>query len=474
MEQTDSQIPISAFPSDPTPAQTPAPAPAQTSQPSPAKNIALGMLGVFIGCMIFILGMTVGVMFSRPGGLLFSGASPFSALNSNIEASSGTTGVNATINEQPGLNSSLVNDVLGRLKTQWYGQLPSNAQLTDGAVKGMVNSLGDQFTQYVEPRFAKILSDDISGSFEGIGATLKQTSSGGIQIVHTFPGTPAYKGGVLAGDIIESVNGTAVLGLNTTEVSALVRGAAGTEVKLMLRRIDTPRSFEVRLLRERINVPLVTSKMVGDGSIGYVSLFDFSQPAGEQLKKDVKAIMDKNPKALILDLRDNPGGLLSQATDVGDIFLRKGPFVIERDIQGNKKVIETTDDGVAQDIRLVVLVNGGSASAAEIVAGALQDYGRATLIGERTFGKGSVQSPQTLPNGGQLRITIEHWFTPKDRGIHGVGIAPDYTVTNTPDDTKAGKDPQLEAAVAFLMSGKLPVAPAVPSMAGSVAPATRP
>ena len=364
--------------------------------------------------------------------------------------------MNPATNEQPGLNSSLVNDVLGRLKTQWYGQLPTNAQLTDGAIKGMVNSLGDQFTQYVEPRFAKILNDDISGSFEGIGATLKQTSGGGIQIVRTFPGTPADKGGVLAGDIIESVNGAMVLGLNSTEVSALVRGPRGTEVKLMLRRADTPRAFEVSLLRERINIPLVTSKMVGDGHIGYVSLFDFSQPAGDQLKKDLRTILDKNPKALILDLRDNPGGLLTQAEDVGDIFLKKGPFVIERDFQGNKKVTDTTDDGMAQDIRMVVLVNGGSASAAEIVAGALQDYGRAVLIGERTFGKGSVQSPQTLPNGGQLRVTIEHWFTPKDRGIHGTGIAPDYTVLNSPEDTKAGKDPQLDAAIAFLATGKQP------------------
>ncbi len=438
----------------------------QRTGPGSVKNIALGMLGVFIGALIFILGVTVGAVLTRPGGLMFGGASPF-ASNNDIEASSGVSGA---ANEQKGLNSSLINDVIGRLKTQWYGELPSNAQLTDGAIKGMVTSLGDQFTQYVEPRFAKILNEDITGAFEGIGATMKQTGSGGVQIVRTFPNTPAERGGVLAGDVIEAVNDTNVLGLNTTEVAALVRGPRGSEVRLKLRRAEMPRAFEVRLVRDRINIPLVTSKMVGDGTIGYISLFDFSQQANDQLQKDLKAILDKNPKAIVFDLRDNPGGLLSQAQDIGDIFLKKGVFVIERDFKGNKKVTETTDRGIAQDIPMVVLVNGGSASAAEIVAGALQDYARATLIGEKTFGKGSVQSPQSLPNGGQLRITIERWYTPKDRGIHGTGISPDYTVANTSDDTKAGKDLQLEAAVEFLTSGKTPAPTAIPTVAPTRTP----
>lgn len=426
-----------------------------------ARNVALGMLGMFIGTLIFILGITAGVVFSRPGGALFTGASPFSTLQAGVNNGViGSTG--EQINGQ--LNLTQMNDVIRRLRDQWYGEFPSNDQLTDGAIKGMVNSLGDQFTQYVEPRFAKILNDDISGSFEGIGATLKQTTGGGIQIVRTFPGTPAEKGGVLPGDIIESVNGTTTLGLNTTEVAALVRGPRGSEVKLKVRRADTPRAFELTLVRDRIDIPLVTSKMVGDGSIGYISLFDFSQPAGEQLKKDLKTILAKNPKALIFDLRDNPGGLLTQALDVGDIFLKKGTFVIERDFKGNKKTTDTTDAGIAQDIPVVVLVNGGSASAAEIVAGALQDYGRATLIGDKTYGKGSVQSPQMLSNGGQLRVTIERWFTPKDRAIHGIGITPDYTVINSPDDAKAGKDPQLEAAIDFLQNGTKPAATPVPTV----------
>jgi carboxyl-terminal processing protease len=397
---------------------------------------------------------------AQPGGALSDVTSPLPALGSQIEANLGL-GV-ATTEQKGKLNVTLMNDVIKRLNEQWYGELPSNAQLTDGAIKGMVSALGDQFTQYVEPRFAKILNDDITGSFDGIGATLKQTSNGGIQIVRTFPGTPAERGGVLAGDVIESVNDTPVHGLNSTEVSVLVRGPRGTEVKLKLRRENHTRPVELTLIRDRINIPIVTSKMVGDGSIGYISLFDFSQPSARQITQQLKDVLASHPKGLILDLRGNGGGLLSQSIEIGDLFLRKGPFVIERDFKGIKKVSETTDEGMAQDIPMVVLVDGGSASAAEIVAGALQDYGRATLIGERTFGKGSVQSPQMLSNGGQLRVTIERWYTPHDRAIHGTGITPNYTVVNSPEDSRAGKDPQLEAAIEFLNTGQIPQPTAEP------------
>lgn len=431
---------------------------------STVKNVALGMLGMFIGALIFILGMTAGVVLSRPGGLLFAGASPFS---SSVAVSAGESDVSAG---QTGLNYALINDVIKRLRTQWYGEMPSDAQLTDGAIKGLVNALGDEFTQYVEPRFAKLLNEDITGTFEGIGATLKQTPSGAIQIVRTFPGMPADRGGVLPGDIIEAVNGVSTQGLNSTEVALMVRGPRGTEVTLTLRRANRSRPFDVTLVRERIEIPLVSSRMVGDGTIGYVSLFDFSQPASRQLESHLREILEKKPKALILDLRDNPGGLLSQAREVGDIFLKRGTFLIERDYRGNKKVTSTTDRGIAQDIPMVVLVNGGSASAAEIVAGAMQDRGRATLIGEKTFGKGSVQSPQTLSNGGQLRITIERWFTPNDRAIHGVGITPDYIVNAAPEDARDGKDPQLEAAIELLMSGKTPAPTPIPTVAPTPLP----
>ncbi len=413
------------------------------------------MLGMFIGAMIFVLGIAVGAMLLRPGGAL-SGIPTTLSINRNGAASE--AGISSDASAATGrLNQTLVNDVLRRLRGEWYGELPTDDKLTDGAIRGMVTSLGDPYTQYVEPSMAKLMEQDINGKFEGIGASLRTAQGGAIQIVRVFKNSPAEKAGVLANDIIESVNGRAVTGLGTSEVAALVRGEKGTEVRLTLRRADKPRAFDLTITRGEIVIPLVTSKTVGaNNDIAYVSLFDFSAQANKQLTEDLNALLDKKPKALILDLRDNPGGLLSQAREVGDIFLKKGLFVIERDYKGNKKTTDTTDEGIAQDIKLIVLVNGGSASAAEIVAGAIQDTGRGKLMGETTYGKGSVQSPQSLSNGGQLRITIERWFTPNDRGINGVGIKPDYVVVPLPEDQKANIDRQLDAAVKYLETGAEP------------------
>jgi carboxyl-terminal processing protease len=428
-----------------------------TSSPAPSgiKNFALGLLGMFVGTLIFVLGVAVGGTLSRPGGLLSDGL-PFPTTRTSAVDPVAGIGSDTNAAATGRLNQTLVNDVLRRLRTDWYGELPSNDKLTDGAIRGMVNSLGDPFTQYVEPSLARIIQQDISGKFEGIGATLRSVQSA-VQIVRVFPSSPAEKAGVQSGDFIESVDGRNVNGLGTNEVAALVRGTKGTVVTLMLRREGRDKAFEIKITRDEINIPLVTSRMIGPkNDIAYVSLFDFSAQANKQLSEDLKALLDKKPRALVFDLRDNPGGLLSQSVEVGDIFLKRGAFVIERDFKGNRKQTDTTDTGIAQDIPMVVLVNGGSASAAEIVAGALQDYGRARVIGETTFGKGSVQSPQQLPNGGQLRVTIERWYTPKDRAINGVGVKPDIVVGRTADDQKANKDPQLDAAIEFLETGEAP------------------
>jgi carboxyl-terminal processing protease len=423
--------------------------------PKSLKSIALGLLGTLVGVMIFTLGLGMGIVLSQPGGVLANG------LN-NGDQQSAEAGLGTDVQAVPQgsgtgqINQRLVNDVLRRLRGEFYGELPANDKLTDGAIRGMVTTLGDPFTQYVEPSLARMMEQDINGKFEGIGASLRSVQGGAVQIVRVFKNSPAERAGVQANDFIEAVDSRNVNGLGTTEVAALVRGTAGTTVTLKLRRGEQPRPFDITITRGEIVIPLTTAKMVGaDSDIAYVSLFDFSAQASKQLNTDLKTLLEKNPKGLILDLRDNPGGLVSQAIEVGDVFLDKNVFLIQRDNKGNKKTSETTARGIAQDIPLVVLVNGGSASASEIVAGAIQDYGRATLIGETTYGKGSVQSPQSLSNGGQLRITIERWYTPKDRAINGTGVKPDYVVELTPDDQKAGRDPQLDAAVEFLKTGKL-------------------
>jgi carboxyl-terminal processing protease len=357
----------------------------------------------------------------------------------------------------------LIENVVEKLKTQWYGELPSDEALTDGAIRGMVSALGDQFTAYVEPKFAKMMDEDISGTFEGIGATLNKKNNT-ISILRTFDNSPARKGGVLAGDVIEAVNGTRVGELSTTEVAALVRGPRGTAVILTLRRADLPKAFDLVLTRDKITIPVVINKLIDDpaGSgrkIAYVSLFDFSAQSARQLSDAIEAMLKEKPLGLVLDLRNNGGGLLDQATRIGDLFLKEGVYIIQRDNNGKEETRKTGNTGIAQDIPLVVLVNNGSASASEVLAGAIQDYKRGILIGETTFGKGSVQLPQTLSNGGQLRVTIQRWFTPLNRTIQGTGITPDYVVLRTLQEEQAERDPQLDAGVQYLLNGTLPSPP---------------
>jgi carboxyl-terminal processing protease len=230
----------------------------------------------------------------------------------------------------------------------------------------------------------------------------------------------------------------------------VIRGPAGTTVKLTIVRAGEVQPLEISVTRAKITIPIVQSKLL-DGDIAYISLFDFSSPASGQLESELGTLLAKKPKGLILDLRDNPGGYLQQAIEVSDLFLGAGVIASEKDKNGNGQTFRSGPNGIAQDIPLVVLVNGGSASASEIVAGALQDRGRAKLIGETTFGKGSVQLPHTLSDGSELRVTIAHWFTPNGRQIQGTGLTPDIVVPFTEDDTKANRDPQLDRAVQFLL-----------------------
>jgi carboxyl-terminal processing protease len=397
--------------------------------------------------MIFALGVTVGIATQR--GITFSGASPL------------VPGANLAATPAPAtaVDTRLIDDALKRLREQFYGDMPSNDAISNGALRGAVNAFGDQYTQYVEPRIARMMEEDSRGAFEGIGATLRAIrNNGGVQIVRVFENSPAAKAGVLNGDIVVAVNGQRIGDLGTNEVAALVRGPRGTNVTLQLRRDGEAKPVELVITRDRIVIPVVTSKLIEkDGArIAYAQLNDFSGNSAQQLESAISAMLIEKPKGMVLDLRNNGGGLLDQATKIGDLFLKEGVFIIQRDYNGKEEKRNTTNSGIAQEIPLVVLVNTGSASASEVLAGAVQDAKRGILIGEQTFGKGSVQLPQTLANGGQLRITIQRWFTPANRGINGAGIAPDYVVVRTQEQERAQQDPQLDAALEYLITGKTP------------------
>ena len=338
------------------------------------------------------------------------------------------------------------------IQEEYYGDLPNEEEVTYGAIRGALNTLGDPFTGFIEPRVAAINREDDSGSFEGIGAYVTMRE-GRLVIVNTFKDQPAEKAGLRRNDIVLKVDDTPIENMSIYEAITLIRGPAGTQVRLtILREGEEP--FEVTITRARIDIPVVESEMREDG-IAYVSLFEFSSDASVKLGDAIQRLLAQKPKGLILDLRGNPGGWLNEAVLTAGLFLPRNELVlIERFKDGTERPYHTDKKPLAPDIPLVVLVDGGSASASEIVAGALQDHGRAVLIGEKTFGKGSVQLAHELSNGAELRVTVARWFTPNDRAIHGQGLEPDILVEITQEDVEAGRDPQLERAVEYLLTGQ--------------------
>ncbi len=339
------------------------------------------------------------------------------------------------------------------LKEHFYGTVPSGNEVTYAAIRGLIRALGDPFTSFLDPKTAQIMSSDMSGTFEGIGARVEQAQNGGVRLVHVFPGSPAEKAGLKDGDIIIKVDGEDITGLTLLEQVSKIRGPAGSKVVLTIIRKGVRDPFDVTVVRGKIEIPIIEYRMEGD--IGYIKFSEFNALGTDKVREAIKALEKENAKGIIFDLRDNPGGYLHIAIGVASQFLPKGKVVlIERWKDGREKVYKAEGGGLATDIPLVVLVNRGSASASEIVAGALQDHKRAVLIGERTFGKGSVQQPFDLEDGSELRVTIAHWLTPNGREIHMKGIEPDIKVEVTEQDKEAGRDPVLERALEYFRTGK--------------------
>ena len=338
------------------------------------------------------------------------------------------------------------------VQSEFYGDLPDQNALIYGAIRGAVNTLGDPYTAFVEPQAAAIMREDQSGSFEGIGAQVTM-ENGVLSIVSVYEGRPAEQAGLRGGDVIAEVDNTPIENMSIYEAISLIRGPAGTAVRLKVLREGTE-PFEVEIVRAKIDIELVESEMLDDG-IAYVRLTQFDNTGTAKLGAAIEDLLAQNPTGLILDLRNNPGGLLVESIQTAGLFLPQGSVVlIERFQDGTEQPYRTSDGPIAPDIKMVVLVDVGSASASEIVAGALQDYGRAVLIGDKTFGKGSVQLLHELSDGSELRVTVARWFTPKNRVIHGEGLDPDILVTITQEDVDAELDPQLDRAVEYLLTGQ--------------------
>jgi carboxyl-terminal processing protease len=323
-------------------------------------------------------------------------------------------------------------------------------QLMESALSGMVETIGDPNTDYFGPDAWGRINEDISGEYEGIGAIVAQDEvTGGLELISIFEGSPAEGAGLRPGDQIVEVEGQDVTVLSQSEIIALVRGPAGTPVRLGILRPDEPDILTIDVVRDRINTPSVTSELL-ENNIGYVRLGRFDVDTDADMRAALQEMDANTLDGLILDMRSNPGGFKLTSIEVASAFIESGTILIERG-PGFETPSMALGNVIAPDVPMVVLVDQGSASASELVAGAFQDHERALIVGMPTFGKGSVQIWPTLINGGGLRITISRWYTPDGNSVDDSGIIPDIEVPYEPEEISGDPDNQRTVAIQILL-----------------------
>lgn len=341
------------------------------------------------------------------------------------------------------------------LKKEFYGPLPEGKEVTYAAIRGVLAALDDPNTVLVEPTERELEEDQFRGEFGGIGAYVTMNEQGELVIVSPIDGTPAARAGLQPDDIILEVDGQPITGMDLNEAVSLIRGPVGTQVTLTILRPGQEEPFTITLTRERIPTPTVEHRMIEGTEIGYVRLSFFSERTPDELDQALDELKEAGAKQLILDLRNNPGGLLDSAIEVSSDFLAPGTVVAYQQFKdGSRETHVARRGGKATDIPLVVLVNDGSASASEIVAGAIQDHKRGILIGRQTFGKGTVQVAYALSDGASLHVTVAHWLTPNGRDLSEEGLVPDIWVDLEEDDVLFVDDAQLRRAIDYFQQGE--------------------
>ena len=331
------------------------------------------------------------------------------------------------------------------LKTKFDGKLDS-AKLQDGLQKGLVDAAGDPYTVFLSQKEAEEFNSDLNGEFSGIGAELGKRDQK-LVVMAPLEGQPARKARVRAGDIIAKIGDEETTNFTIDQAVNKIRGKAGTDIKLSLIRGDE--LIELTITRASISIPSVKSEIL-EGNIGYLQLSRFSDDTTELATKAAQDFKAKNVKGIVLDVRNNGGGLLSTAVDVSSLWLNDKIVVSEKEGGKTTNVLRTGNNPILEGIPTKMLINEGSASASEILAGALRDNGAAELVGTKSFGKGSVQELVDLPGGAKLKVTVARWFTPKDKNIDKAGIEPSVKVELTPEDFKQDKDPQKAKAIELL------------------------
>jgi carboxyl-terminal processing protease len=417
----------------------------------------------FLTILLVLAVATILIGGAFSGGVLVGAAIPASGVTGNLFKSTSETLSNNAVDSTPGAASTPVSreelfkpfwEAWDIVHNQFVDQPVNETALMRGAIKGMLASLGDKHTSYMDPQEFTQANMPLSGEYEGIGAWVDTTGEY-LTVVSPMKDSPAEKAGLKPGDQVIAVDGVDMTGTPSDLVLRKVLGPAGTQVKLTISRPvegAQPEKLEFTITRAKITLASVEYKML-DNDIAYVRLVTYGEKSKDELQKALKELMKEKPAGMIFDLRDNGGGYLSTAIEVISEFVPADKIAMfERFGDGTTKTYYTKGNGLATDIPLVVLVNGGTASASEITAGAFQDFGRAKLVGETTYGKGSVQNWIPLSDNGAVRVTIARWLTPKERLIHEIGITPDFVVPFTEEDAKAGKDPQLDKAIQLLLN----------------------
>ena len=376
---------------------------------------------IIIGAVLAILGGVIGANWNN----WFSGFAPYLGLGTNKNS-----------------DWSALDEVYNKLSNSYNGEIDKE-KLIEGAKKGLTDSLGDVYTVYMDAEETADFYDDLHGNVgSGIGVEIGERD-GYTRVLRTLPDNPAEKAGILAGDIFYKIDGEEVYNLSTDEIAKKTRGESGSEVTVMIVRDGKEKSFTMK--REKINN--VSAYVDYDGSTAIITVTRFDDNTGSMVQDFAKNFAKKGIKKVILDLRGNGGGYVSAAKDLLSLWLDGEPILIQKSKHyGDSTTSANSGKALLKDMKTIVLVNGSSASASEIVAGALQDYKKATIVGESTYGKGVVQNLFDLSNGTVLKVATAEWYTPNERSINGDGIKPDIEVERTYEDINTMKDPQMDKA----------------------------
>ncbi len=358
--------------------------------------------------------------------------------------------------QKPGVNFASFWKVWNAIAEKYPGALEVNdEERVYGAIKGLVGSLKDPYSNFFDPYETEIFESDIAGNFSGVGMEIG-LKDGILTVIAPLKDTPAYKAGIKSGDKILKINDTVTTDMTVDEAIKHIRGERGTAVNLTIFHENDVEPKEIKIVRDIINVPTLDTELRKDG-IFVISLYSFSANSAELFRNAIKEFTESNTDKMLLDLRGNPGGYLEAAVDMASWFLDNGKTVVIEDYgqgQEQKKYRSNGYDIFNDNLKLVILVDGGSASASEILAGAMQDHNKAKLVGTKTYGKGSVQEVIEITKDTILKVTVANWLTPKGNLIAKKGLTPDYEVKVTTKDLEAKQDPQMDKAVELLLNWK--------------------